>query len=177
MKRANTLLAAPFTIDAFKTILPDVLQAIRHTLVEQETRCQQQSTTGEYASVWAHSARVACIARRIAELEGWAQTPAVLAGLLHDAGKFAHGRYHANDTPEEAHAVRIVKRILTGTAYEKWLPTINEAILASYLDGEPTSNIGRTLYDADCLDKLGCLGVAQFSLKTPFDSGFWMMNW
>lgn len=158
-------MVAPPTIDAFETIAPDVLRTIRLTLVEQETRYQQRSTTGEYASGWAHSARVACIARRIAEREGWAETPAILAGLLHDAGKFAHGCYHANDTPEEEHAVRIVKRILAGTVYEKWLPTINEAILASYLDGDTTSDIGRALYDADCLDKLGCLGVAQFFTK------------
>ena len=63
-------MAAPSTIDALKTIVPDVLQTIRHTLIEQETLYQQRSTTGEYNSIWAHSVRVACIARRIAELEG-----------------------------------------------------------------------------------------------------------
>jgi uncharacterized protein len=172
MRRANPPLAAPSTIDALKTIVPDVLRTIRHTLIEQETLYQQRSTTGEYNSIWAHSVRVACIARRIAELEGWAETPALLAGLLHDAGKFAHGSYHANDTPEEEHAVRIVNQILTGTDYEKWLPTINEAILVSYLDGDTTSDIGRALYDADCLDKLGCLGVAQFFIKNALRQRF-----
>lgn len=172
MQRTTPSPSAALPIDAFPTIVPDVLRTIRHLLIDQETRYQRRSAAGDYASVWAHSARVACIARRIAELEGWAETPALLAGLLHDAGKFARGRYHANDTPEEDHAVQIVQEILTGTAYEKWLPTISEAIRASYLGGEPTSDIGKALYDADCLDKLGCLGVARFFTKNALRQRF-----
>jgi uncharacterized protein len=148
-----------------KSIVPGVLHEVRRTLIEQETAYQRQSAEGAFSSVWAHSSRVARIARHIANAEGWEDGPAMLAGLLHDTGKFARGSYHENDTPEEKNAVRFVERILAGTAYERWIPIISEAILSTYLDGEVTSDIGRAVYDADCLDKLGNMGVAQFFSK------------
>jgi uncharacterized protein len=73
--------------------------------------------------------------------------------------------YHENDIPEEENAVRFAQRILSGTVYENRLPVIQEAILSTYLEGKATSDIGRAVYDADCLDKLGNLGVAQFFAK------------
>lgn len=147
------------------SILPDVLQEIRQTLIEQETAFQNKSTEDRCSSIWSHSSRVARIARHIAKAEGWEQETALLAGLLHDIGKFAHGSYHENGIPEEKNAVRYAQRILSGTVYEKRLPAIQDAILTTYLEGKATSDIGRAVYDADCLDKLGNLGVVQFFAK------------
>lgn len=155
----------PFAVHGLGFIDPGVLQEIRRTLVDQETAYQLQSAEGTFSSVWAHSSRVARIARHIANSEGWAEVPAMLAGLLHDTGKFAQGGYHENDTPEEKSAVRFVESILSGTIYERWIPVVGEAILSTYLEGEATSDIGRAVYDADCLDKLGNMGVAQFFSK------------
>jgi HD superfamily phosphodiesterase len=146
-------------------IAPDVLQAVRQTLTQQETAFQRQWTEETFSSLWAHSFRVGRIALHIAGKEGCPPEPALLAGLFHDMGKFAHGSYHPDDTPEEKNAVLIAQRILSGTVHEKWIPTINEAILSCYLDGEATNDIGRIVYDADCLDKLGNMGVAQFFAK------------
>jgi putative nucleotidyltransferase with HDIG domain len=150
---------------ALHSISADVLQEIRRTLVEQETAYHQNEGIETYSSLWAHSSRVGRIARRIAASEGWDPEPAHLAGLLHDIGKFAHGIYHENDTPEEEHAARFVERILSGTAYEKWVSAVNEAILSTYLEAEATSDLGRIVYDADSLDKLGNIGVVQFFVK------------
>ncbi|WP_319409203.1 NTP transferase domain-containing protein [uncultured Desulfosarcina sp.] len=147
------------------SIVPGVLQEIRRTLIEQETAFQDKSTPETFSSIWSHSSRVARIAHHIAKTEGWEEEPALLAGLLHDIGKFAHGSYHEDDTPEEENAVRFAQRILSGTVYEKWLPIIGDAILSTYLEGKATSNIGRAVYDADCLDKLGNIGVVQFFAK------------
>jgi uncharacterized protein len=58
-----------------------------------------------------------------------------------------------------------VEQILSETAYEKYIPQIKEAVLSTYLDADATSDIGRAVYDADCLDKLGNLGIAQFFAK------------
>jgi molybdopterin-guanine dinucleotide biosynthesis protein A/HD superfamily phosphodiesterase len=147
------------------SILPDVLQEIRRTLIEQETAFQNQAIEDACASTWSHSSRVARIAQQIAGTEGWDQEAALLAGLLHDSGKFAHGSYHEDHVPEEQNAAVYAQRILAGTVYEKHLPVIQEAILTTYLDGKATSDIGRAVYDADCLDKLGSLGVVQFFAK------------
>jgi molybdopterin-guanine dinucleotide biosynthesis protein A/HD superfamily phosphodiesterase len=152
-------------LEALRSIAPDVIQEIRRTLIEQETAYQHKATEEPFSSLWAHSSRVGRIARHIAKAEGWEQEPALLAGLLHDAGKFAHGSYHEDETPEEKNAVRFAERILSGTAYARWIPIINEAIISTYLDGDVTSDIGRAVYDADCLDKLGNMGVVQFFAK------------
>jgi molybdopterin-guanine dinucleotide biosynthesis protein A/HD superfamily phosphodiesterase len=151
--------------NALGAIVPDVLREIRQTLIEQETAFHDKATEETFSSVWSHSSRVARIAHHIAKAEGWEEAPALLAGLLHDIGKFAHGSYHEDDIPEEENAVRLARRILSGTVYEGWLPTISEAVLSTYLEGKATSDIGRAVYDADCLDKLGNIGVVQFFAK------------
>lgn len=152
--------------DALTSIAPEVLQEIRRTLIEQETAYQQALAEEEAcSSLWAHSVRVGRIAYHIAKSEGFEPVPTLLAGLLHDLGKFAYGSYHEDDIPEEQNAVRFAQRILAGTVYEGWIATINAAILSSYLEGEVTTDVGRAVYDADCLDKLGHMGVAQFFAK------------
>jgi molybdopterin-guanine dinucleotide biosynthesis protein A/HD superfamily phosphodiesterase len=151
--------------DALESVAPGVLQEIRRTLIQQESAYQQKSAEETFSSLWTHSARVGRIAYRIAKAEGWPAEPALLAGLLHDTGKFFQGSYHEDDVLEEQNAVRCVERVLSGTVYQKWIPIINDAILCTYLEGEAMSDIARAVYDADCLDKLGNMGVAQFFAK------------
>ena len=152
-------------LDALRSLSLSVLQEIHQTLIEQETTYQTKTTNETFSSLWAHSSRVGCIAHHIAKAEGWNEVQALLAGLLHDIGKFAHGRHHEDDTPEEKNAVRFAERILSGTDYERWIPAINQAILSTYLEGVTTNDIGRAVYDADNLDKLGAMGIAQFFAK------------
>lgn len=159
----------PNVLDSIAT---GILQEIRRILIEQESTYQGGREAVAFSSIWAHSARVAHIAHHIATREGWQQEPALLAGLLHDSGKFVQGHYHENDTPEEEHAVRIARKLLMGSAYEKWLPTITEAILSTFLEAEATNDIGRAVYDADCLDKLGHMGVVQFFVKKALRQRF-----
>ena len=152
-------------LDALRSLSQSVLQEIRQTLIEQETAYQTKTTNDKFSSLWTHSSRVGCIAHHIAKAEGWNEEQALLAGLLHDMGKFVHGRHHEDDIPEEKNAIRFAERILSGTDYEPWIPAINQAILSTYLEGETTNDIGRAVYDADNLDKLGTMGVAQFFAK------------
>jgi len=162
---ASDLQKASSGFRAHNSVAPDLLREIRRTLILQETAYQRGMPGESFSSLWAHSSRVGRIARHIAEAEGFEQEPALLAGLLHDTGKFAQGGYHEGDVPEEKNAVRFAEKILAGTEYEKWIPAVSEAILSTYLEGEATSDIGRVVYDADCLDKLGNMGVAQFVAK------------
>ena len=46
--------------------------------------------------LWEHSEHVAALCRRLAKEEGEDTGLAYLAGLFHDAGKFAGGRYHSD---------------------------------------------------------------------------------
>jgi molybdopterin-guanine dinucleotide biosynthesis protein A/HD superfamily phosphodiesterase len=158
--------------DALKVVDPGVLDVIRRTLIEQETDFQQMSEGESISSLWAHSSMVGRIAHYIAKEEGWEPEPALLAGLLHDTGKFVDGRYHEDDVPEEKTAVRFVQRILSGTEHEKWIPLVSQAVLSMYLDDEATSDIGRAVYDADNINKLGCMGVAQFFAKNALRRRF-----
>jgi uncharacterized protein len=158
--------------EALQALVPEVLEEIRRTLIEQETAYQRPVDEQTFSSLWAHSSRVGLIAHRIAKTEGLDQEPALLAGLLHDTGKFVDGNYHEDDIPEEENAVEFVERLLSGTVYDRWIPVITQAILSMYLEADVTSDIGRVVYDADCLDKLGCLGVAQFFAKNTLRRRF-----
>lgn len=151
--------------DPLGCITPAVIHAVRQHLIKQETAYQHTTAGDAVSSLWAHSVRVGRIAQRLARAEGCDEEPALLAGLLHDTGKFAHGVYHANDVPEERNAARYAEKILSGTVHEKWIPIVTGAILSTYLEGETTSAIGRVVFDADSLDKLGNMGVAQFFAK------------
>lgn len=155
-----------------ETIAPGVAEEIRRRLIDQETAFQRKSAGETFSSLWAHSCRVGRIARRIARMEGWDEEPALLAGLLHDAGKFAFGTHHDGDIPEERNAVRFMESLLSGTPYERWIPEVRQAILSTYLEGDPTNESGRAVYDADCLDKLGNMGVVQFFVKKALRRSF-----
>ncbi len=157
---------------ALGTLDPEVLQRIRQTLVDQETAYQVDSCRSECSSLWVHSSRVGRIAQRLAEAEGLNPEPALLAGLLHDIGKFADGIYHEDDVAEEEIAVRFTERLLSGTAYEEWITPINEGILSLYRQDAEANEIGRVVYDADRLDKLGYMGVAQFFAKNALRRHF-----
>ena len=167
--RQRRVASGPGVLDA---LAPDVLQKIRQTLIDQETAYQHTSASGEFSSLWTHSSRVARIAHHIAQAEGLDPEPALLAGLLHDIGKFAHGSYHEDEIAEEEKAVRFTEKILGDTAHAKWIAMIDEAILSLYREDEAVSQIGRVLYDADRLDKLGYMGVAQFFAKNSLRQHF-----
>jgi uncharacterized protein len=146
-------------------LTPEVTEAIRRQLIEQESAYRQKPPEETCSSLWAHSLRVSRIAQHIAIEEGFEQEPALLAGLMHDMGKFVDGCYHEDDIPEERHAARFVERILAKTIFERWIPVVREAILSMCLEGDAVSDTGCVVYDADCLDKLGNIGVAQFFAK------------
>jgi uncharacterized protein len=158
--------------DALRTISPQVVSQVRRTLIQQESAYQSRFAGEEISSLWAHSSRVGRIAHHLARAEGLEPEPALLAGLLHDTGKFANGSYHEDEVPEERNAVAFVQRILEGTPSQGWIPLVSQAILSMYLEDEATTDLGRVAYDADCLDKLGCMGVGQFFAKNALRRRF-----
>jgi len=153
----------------FSGIHQALLDRIRDTLVEDESRFQRDTGT-DLTSLWSHSARVAAIAHAIALKEGVDPTAAVLAALLHDAGKFHEGRYHEGDIAEEERAIDLARELLSGSPHEALLPEVESAILSLFRDVD--SGIGAVLHDADRIDKLGCAGIAQFFAKSALRGRF-----
>ncbi len=66
--------------------------------------------------------------------------------------------------------MRFVERILAETEYKKWIPTVSRAITTMFQGEDAASGIGQTVYDADCLDKLGHMGVAQLFSRNGSNS-------
>jgi uncharacterized protein len=158
--------------DILKRLQPKVLETIRKTLVEQESAYQKKFANAEFSSLWAHSERVGRIAYHLAEKEGGDATASLLAGLLHDIGKFFDGKHHEDDVPEEEVAAGLLEGLLSGTVYEDRIPAIQEAILSLYREESFANEIGCVVYDADRLDKLGYMGVAQFFAKNALRRRF-----
>ncbi len=145
-------------------IEPALLAQIKRQLVENETLLQNESA-GVYDSLWHHSLRVAQIARFLASKDDTNQDAAFLAGLLHDLGKFAGGKYHVDNVAEEELAAQMTESLLKNTRQADLIPAIQEGLLSLYREDVEPGGVGRVLYDADRLDKLGNMGVAQFFAK------------
>jgi len=158
--------------DILKRLQPKVVETIRKTLVEQESTYQRKFAHSEFSSLWAHSERVGRIAHHLAVKEGADATASLLAGLLHDVGKFFGGKHHEDEIPEEEVAAEFAEGLLSGTVYEDRLHAIQEAVLSLYKEESSANEIGRVVYDADRLDKLGYMGVAQFFAKNALRRHF-----
>ena len=117
-------------------------------------------------TLWDHLLRVAALAERIGRAEGVDPLACRIAGLFHDAGKFGAGRYHGDDLPEEQRSVEALRELTSGGGLDDALiEQVTEAILQLYRDDPEPSDLARVLFDADNLDKLGPLGVANYFVK------------
>ena len=138
--------------------------ALRARIRADEARYTARERTTD--ALWDHVWRVAAIAEQLGEVVG--EDPALcrLAALFHDAGKFSGGRYHGDDTPEEERSVAVLEEMADdhGLAAEA-VAAVGDAIRSLYSDDPDPSRLGQILFDADNLDKLGLLGVANFFVK------------
>ena len=145
-------------------------EAMEAALRERIRRDEAQfsaSKQGSTDSLWGHSKRVAVWTERLGREEGLDPALCRMAGLFHDAGKFAGGRYHEDDRPEEEAAVALLLEM--GHAFHAPLPMVEEAASAIqelYRDDPDPSPLAKVLFDADNLEKLGYLGVANYFIKT-----------
>jgi hypothetical protein len=117
-------------------------------------------------TLWDHLQRVAALAEQIGRAEGVDPLACRVAGLFHDAGKFGAGRYHGDDLPEERRSVEALRELARDSDMDSELiDRIAKAILQLYRDDPEPGDLARVLFDADNLDKLGPLGVANFFVK------------
>lgn len=145
---------------------PSLFGRIETLLIEAEARYNRSVGQAPSEFLVDHSRRAAAIAQVVARLEGVDPLLPVVIALLHDAGKFNDGAYHADDLPEEEHAAIIAGELLAefGMAPEA-IATVQESLRALYDDRRPCIGPSRIVQDADRLDKLGALGVGAFFTK------------
>ena len=139
-------------------------RALSERIRQDEANFSRSSAHAD--TLWDHSLRVGKLAASVGTKEGLDPELCYLAGLFHDAGKFTDGRYHEGDLPEEVQSVRVLREL--GTAHgmsEDYVEQISNAILQLYCDTEATTLLANVLFDADNLDKLGPMGVANFFHK------------
>jgi len=149
-------------------ISADLASAIAGSLREYVRREESEADQGERTadSLWDHLSRTAVIAEQLGRSEGLDPTTCRLAALFHDAGKFHQGQRHGDSVPEEQRSVEVFVRFAQRHGIpEGQVAEISEAILQLYrCDPEPTP-LAKVLFDADNLEKLGFLGVANFFVK------------
>jgi len=146
-----------------------VIEKMGDTPWEEDLRERIRTDEAAYSStdsLWDHLLRVAKIAERLGREEGLDPALCRMAGLFHDAGKFTGGHYHEGDRPEEEDSVVLLKELAQSHKIpNREVELVAEAIIQLYRDDSTPSPLGKVLYDADNLDKLGRLGVANFFIK------------
>lgn len=140
-------------------------RALRDRVFQDESRysCEDR----ESDSLYGHLERVAKLAQEIGRAEGVDPFVCRMAGLFHDAGKFAGGKYHADDVPEEELSIHVLAEIGKQHGLDgKIMNDAAESIQQIYRDDPNLTPLARVLFDADNLDKLGPLGIANYFVKT-----------
>ena len=150
--------------DRSRKALRDIEDSLREHIQSEETEADHGDRKVD--SLWDHLLRTATIAGQLGRAEGIDPSTCRLAALFHDAGKFHRGQRHGDSEPEEKHSVEVLGHFAQSHCIpESQVAEISEAILQLYrCDPEPTP-LARVLFDADNLDKLGFLGVANFFVK------------
>ncbi len=145
---------------------PKLLEKIKHIIQKSESDFNKENSSYETNFLWDHSYRVGKIAYTLALREGVHPLIPTIAALFHDAGKFFLGQYHVDDIPEETHSANIAEHILTEEGFpSKEIQLILSAISALYNDQMDCDFHCQIVHDADRLEKLGLLGIANFFTK------------
>ncbi len=123
-------------------------------------------------SLWDHLERVALLAEKLGRAEGIDPQTCRLAGLFHDAGKFAGGSYHKGDIPEEEKSVDVFIELAEKHGLDAAIVReVSESIRQLYREDPDPTPLTCVLFDADNLDKLGPLGIANYFVKAGLRGG------
>ncbi len=118
-------------------------------------------------SLMGHLERVAVYAVRLASKEGVDPMRAELAGLFHDAGKFHGGTYHEDNKPEEEYSIEVLHQLAEDDVLSPdIIEDVSDAIRQLYRDDFKQTPLSMVLFDADNLDKIGLLGIANYFIKS-----------
>jgi len=148
------------------TLSPGLVERIRRTVEDAEKKFSGKDD-GLDGFLWEHSILVAAQSYRLATAEKESADLAALTALFHDAGKFAGGRYHADDKPEEDEAARLARELLEEAGLKMAaIGHVVRALRSLYNPGARRNRLADIVHDADFLSKFGYLGVANFFVKS-----------
>ncbi len=148
------------------TLSPGLVERIRRTIEDAEKKFSGKKE-GRSGFLWEHSVLVAAQSFRLATVEKESADLAALTALFHDSGKFAGGRYHADDKPEEEEAARLARELLEEAGLKMaGIGHVVRALRSLYNPGARRNRLADIVHDADFLSKFGYLGVANFFVKS-----------
>jgi HD superfamily phosphodiesterase len=145
---------------------PGLVERIRKTIEDAEKKFSKKKD-GKPGFLWEHTVLVAAQSYGLARAEKENRDLAALVALFHDSGKFAGGRYHADDKPEEEEAARLARATLEDAGLKMAdIGHVVRALRSLYASGTSRSRLADIVHDADFLSKFGYLGVANFFVKS-----------
>ncbi len=145
---------------------PGLIDKIREVIQESESKYEGRGNRSE-SFLWEHTLHTTSIAYQLAQLEGRDPLIPVVAALFHDAGKFAGGKYHSDETAEEEESARIARVLLRKSGMKSLeIRQVLSGLKALYNEKAKKNPTAAILHDADFLSKFGALGVAGFFIKS-----------
>jgi HD superfamily phosphodiesterase/predicted RNA-binding Zn-ribbon protein involved in translation (DUF1610 family) len=145
---------------------PGLIDKVREIIEESESKHEGHESSSE-SFLWEHTMHATLIAYQLAQSEGLDPLIPVVAALFHDAGKFAGGRYHSDETAEEEESAKIAKNLLHQHGMKsKEIRQVLSGLKALYNERAKRNRVAAIIHDADFLSKFGALGVAGFFIKS-----------
>ena len=150
--------------ERFPGLIANIREVIEKS--EKEYEIQNGNDGSAESRLWEHTTHVASLAFRLARAENRPPLIPTLAALFHDAGKFAGGCYHSENTIEEEESAEIAKRVLASAGMKPAeITKVIAGIKALYNEKATKNSIAEIVHDADFLSKFGAMGVAAFFTK------------
>ncbi len=145
---------------------PGLINRVREVIQDSENAYEGSDGFSE-SHLWEHTMHVASITYQLACAEGLDPLIPVIAAFFHDAGKFAGGKYHSDETIEEEESARIADRILRQFGMKSTdVRKVLSGLKALYNEKARKNTVAAIIHDADFLSKFGALGIAGFFTKS-----------
>ncbi len=152
--------------DMLENKIPLFLDQAMKIIQESEKSFNDDAPRFTTNFLWDHSFRVGKIAYKLALKEGIDPLVPTIAAILHDAGKFVLGKYHDDEISEEEHSSSVAQKLLVNSGLSKNdIEAVKTAIYALYKEKLECNINCKIVHDADRLEKLGPLGIANFFTK------------
>jgi len=153
-------------IGAVEARYPGLVEKIKGIIEESEKKFSRDPERRD-SYLWEHTTLVASLGYELALAAKMDPVVPAVAALCHDAGKFAGGKYHTDERPEEEDAASIADRIGREAGMKaKDIRRLTSGLLALYNKAARKNPIADIVHDADFLSKFGALGVANFFIKS-----------